>query len=152
MCPASLYLETILDGVTMTHEHIYGRTPKRLSIFHLEFLKPFTPGDHPQTDMVLAVRSTTENEYDFSFSSKPFGGEQGDDLTKETFHARGSCRSLQDPESGTPLDLNRDLSHTLQRLQALDPAIREDVEVFSTKSVYDVIFPRVVEYAPPIRT
>ncbi|TEB40269.1 hypothetical protein FA13DRAFT_1769805 [Coprinellus micaceus] len=152
ICPASLYLQGILDGLTMIQEHMHGRAPKRISISHLEFLKPFIPADHAQMDMILAFRCGTENEHDFSFSSSsnPSGGEYDGNLARETLHARGSCQSQQGMESSTPVAL--DLSHILRRIQGLDPVTRDDVEVFSAKSVYDVVFPRVVEYAPPFRS
>ncbi|KAJ3535238.1 hypothetical protein NMY22_g6576 [Coprinellus aureogranulatus] len=150
MCPASLYLEVIFSGIPMVDQSGTRSASEQLSIRKLEFVEPCVPGEHISPNMTMVAWRIRKNEYNFIFHSHLADGEWDATGRGGTLHAKGQCQR-QRIEQGNGV-IGIDPSHILQRVQHLNPAVREDVEAFSAKSVYNLMFPRVVEYGPSLRS
>ena len=136
LCPASLYLEFVITGVILTTKHL----AKYYNDFHvaiqrIHFKKALTWDPINEGNIMIKVVIETE---DGTFS---IGSES------QTLHAYGEYR-LQSA-SNLADKLARNVTSITQVLKLEKTHCSES---FSTRTVYEIIFPRVVEYSKEFQT
>ncbi|KAF5309598.1 hypothetical protein D9611_013960 [Ephemerocybe angulata] len=143
ICPASILVDAILSGIFKACSGPETEAPQHFAIQHLEFLQPLLPGG---TGTVCTRRVTFslsgEGYYDFALETRyPEAASPPCNI----LHARGRCKVRT---KLMPLGRPHDTNHILDRIRSLDPRLEKSLGVFSTKSIYEVVFPRVVQYSP----
>ena len=141
LCPASVYLELVIAGVILTTKHL-GKyyDDLHVTLQHIHFTKALTSAPINEGNIMIKVIIETESGT-FSIGS---GLSQSE---SQTLHAHGEYR-LQSA-SGLADKLARNIISIPQILK-LDKA--HCSESFSARTVYEVIFPRVVKYSKEFQT
>ncbi|KAJ7604989.1 putative polyketide synthase [Roridomyces roridus] len=143
LCPASLYSELVLAGVDLSGRHLQtSRNGSHVVITHIEFDKAL-PYDENVELTVSTQISLGKDGGTFSLSSRL-------DLTGEksiSAHGEFEYRSV----SETTAKFEQTLLDITERMGTVVSPSAE-VEIISTEEAYEVIFPRVVQYAKPYHT
>ncbi|KAF6747440.1 beta-ketoacyl synthase [Ephemerocybe angulata] len=143
ICPASILVDAILSGIFKACSGPEMEAPQHFAIQHLEFLQPLLPGG---TGTVCTRRVTFslsgEGYYDFALETRY---PEASSPPCNVLYARGRCKVRT---KLMPLGRPHDTNHILDRIRSLDPCLEKSLGVFSTKSIYEVVFPRVVQYSP----
>ncbi|KAL0945469.1 hypothetical protein HGRIS_000958 [Hohenbuehelia grisea] len=144
LCPASVYLEQVLAGLNLAtreldHKYDSGHPVLR----RIEFAKPLVYDEAVPRTVITSL--TLHDGYgSFTVSSRVGSG----DLS---VHVHGEYRFQ--PESDTALKFAHTLPVISRHINAvLEPKNGEAPEVFSTRTAYEVIFPRVVDYSKEYHT
>lgn len=141
LCPASVYLEQALAGAVITQRHMeldFGRSMPVLRA--VEFSRPLVL--HQESHLIVRTHVTVHEDGTGSFNITS----RLESSLEEHVHVHGDLRfsSIRETTSNLSLEL---LGHS-QRAECHE----EPPEVFSTHTAYEVVFPRVVEYAKDYRT
>ncbi|KAF4596739.1 Type I Iterative Polyketide synthase (PKS) [Pleurotus pulmonarius] len=143
LCPASVYLEQVLAGLQLAMRHLnqpYGKNHPVLR--HIEFAKPLVY-DPDVARVVIASITLNDGLGSFTVSSRA-----GSDVS---VHVHGEYRFQ--PIADTTTKFSHSLPVIQRQMNAvLDPKNGEYPEVFNTRTAYEVIFPRVVDYAKEYHT
>lgn len=144
LCPASVYLEQALAGAIITQRHMeldFGRCMPVLRT--VEFSRPLVL--HREVRLVIRTHVTVHEDGTglFSISSRLESSQE------EHVHVQGDLRFSSIRETTSSLAL--ELPGLSQRADVLK-CDRETPEVFTTHTAYEVVFPRVVEYAKDYHT
>lgn len=144
LCPASVYLEQVLAGIDLAMQHI-GATysDRHVVLREIEFVKPLV---YDETIGQLVITSIMINGEVGTFTVGSVV-----DLSDELVHVHGEFRLVYTSLTTTKFSrvlpsINRHISALIAPGQAKCP------EVFSTRTAYEVIFPRVVEYSKKYQT
>ncbi|KAJ7160342.1 putative polyketide synthase [Mycena filopes] len=147
LCPASVYIELALAGVHLSARHLdISYHDSHVVLRRVEFEKPLVY-DKSVARMVLTTVALTKDEGTFTISSRLSSA--GD--YHESVHVRGefkyqaTLRTTSKFVQTLPV-ITRRMDAVVQPRGGISP------EVFSTRTAYEVIFPRVVEYAKPYHT
>ncbi|KAG1732441.1 putative polyketide synthase [Suillus paluster] len=146
LCPASVYLEQALSGADLSQRYLgfdFGNSMAVLRGVH--FAKPLVY--RPQVNRVIRTHVTIHEDGTgfFNITSRLQSS------LEESVHVRGEIRFQSIRETAATLG---DEFRLVTRLSASEVGLRKEgqAESFSTRTAYDVVFPRVVEYSERYRT
>ncbi|KAF8182359.1 putative polyketide synthase [Pholiota molesta] len=146
LCPASVYLELVYAAIRLTSEYLLEFSDGfSIVLRQISFPKPLTwngMGNH--SDPALSITVDVSNR-SFAVKSRAL------DTTGQILHASGAydlvAQSQIEKESSFSLS---SIACSIDRI--LKPENRTTCETFSTRTIYQVIFPRVVEYSKDFHT
>ncbi|KAJ6479893.1 putative polyketide synthase [Mycena vitilis] len=145
LCPASVYIELVFAGVDLSGRHLQtSHHDSHVILRRTEFEKPLVY-DERIPCMVVTKIALTNDEGTFTVSSRvaPTG--------EECVHVRGEFK--YQPALRTTTKFVQTLPVITRHIATVvQPQGGAPPEVFSTHTSYEVIFPRVVEYAKPYHT
>ena len=144
LCPASVYLEQALAGAVLTQRYMeldFGRSMPILRA--VEFSRPLVL--RQEIRLVVRTHVTVHEDGTGSFSITS----RLECSREEHVHVHGDLRFSSVRETTSNLAL--ELPDAARRAKALS-CQKETPEVFSTHTAYEVVFPRVVEYAKGYHT
>ncbi len=146
LCPASVYLELAYAAIHLSFEYLtQPLDDDNIVLRQLCFLNPLTwksTGEDSHVELSIAVTAPTGT---FSVESRT------SESAMRTIHAKGTYEIL-------PVSKVREFLDSFQPLversidNLLHPESGDTPDTFSTRTTYEVIFPRVVEYSKPFRT
>jgi iterative type I PKS product template protein len=146
LCPASVYTELgLAAGNSST-----SSTSEVFVLSELEFTKPFVYLHSSRQTLVTVATTIDEGLGTFNVCSRSTGDGEGE------LHCRGMY--LIEPMDETLLsELTRTYEDAIPRISSLTSTSRDGVrgrekEVFSKRTVYDLLFPRVVAYSRDYQT
>ncbi|KAG1818621.1 putative polyketide synthase [Suillus subaureus] len=127
LCPASIYLEQVLSGADLSRRHLkldFGKS--MAAIRGVNFAKPLVY--HPQVNRIVRTHVTIHEDGTglFNITSRLQSSQD------ESVHVRGEIRFQSTKETSANLE--------------------SQAEIFSTRTLYEVVFPRVVEYSSKYHT
>ena len=145
LCPVSVYLEQIYAAV-----HLVKRNSELLNDgYHvvmnsIEFVNPLVYDAHIARTIKTSITLNTASGF-FTVSSHVHLP------AEEVIHMHGTFRFQ------LTLGTNNEFMETLpaltrEILSIVEPHDKEQIEIFSSRTAYEVIFPRVVEYSEAYRT
>ena len=144
LCPASVYLELALAGALIAQRHMeldFGRCmPMARAV---QFLRPLVL--HPEICLVVRTHVSVHEDGTGSFNITS----RLESSQEEHVHVLGDLRFSSIRETTSKLAL--ELPVVSRRAEVL---LREEQtpEIFTRHSAYEVVFPRVVEYAKDYHT
>jgi iterative type I PKS product template protein len=145
LCPASVYIELVFAGVDMSGQHLQmEHHDSHVVLRRIEFERPLVY-DEGVERTVLTKIMLREDQGGFTISSRAA-------LTgEESVHVRGEFKYQSTLHTTTKFVqtlpvISRHMATVAQ------PQGEHLPEVFSTRTAYKVIFPRVVDYAPAYHT
>lgn len=145
LCPASVYLEQVFAGIDLAKRHLgLSFDDTHVVLREIEFAKPLVYDESVARTVRTSI--TLNNGFGvFSVSSRV------DATAEEAVHVHGDFRFQSASQTITKFSrtlpvLNRQMAAVLQ------PKNGEPPEMFSTRTAYEVIFPRVVDYAKEYHT
>ncbi|KAG2033473.1 hypothetical protein BDR03DRAFT_1094387 [Suillus americanus] len=146
LCPASIYLEQVLSGADLSRRHLNFDFGKSMAVIRgVNFAKPLVY--HPQVNRVVRTHITINKDGTGLFNITSRLQSSSD----ESVHVRGEIRFQTTEETAANLDSEFRL---MPRLSASEIGSRKEgqAEVYSTRTLYEVVFPRVVEYSAKYHT
>ncbi|KAF8626009.1 hypothetical protein AX17_006732 [Amanita inopinata Kibby_2008] len=144
LCPASVYIEQIFAGVQLAMRHLgIDLTGHHIVIREMEFCKPLVYDKSVERDIITTIK-VGEASGHFHISSRLRSSE-------EATHVHGRYRLCS--SALTQMKFSSVLPMVDRRATAvLEPQHGKEPEVFSTRTAYDIIFPRVVSYSRNYQT
>ncbi|KAG1780576.1 polyketide synthase [Suillus placidus] len=146
LCPASIYLEQVLSGAELSRRHLSLDFGKSTAILRgVTFEKPLVY--HPQVNRVVRTHVTINENGTGSFNITS----RLQSSLDESVHVRGEVRFQSIGETAAGLDSEFRL---MPRLSASEIGSRKEgqSEIYTTRTLYEVVFPRVVEYSAKYHT
>lgn len=137
LCPASLYIE--LATASIAHALNVVSAQGAISLTSLSFSSPLvrSEGKH---DLIFVKVKASPNRFDIHSGPNPRGGRHS--------HCAGLFSSR--PSKVTDSELSLNISDVLEgRVEILGG---DNHEMFRTKTIYDVVFSRLVAYSPAYQT
>lgn len=148
LCPASVYIEQALSGADLSRRYLgfdFGNSMAVLRGVH--FAKPLVYRHQDQVNCVVRTHITIHEDGTgfFTITSRLQSS------LEESVHVRGEIRFRSIRETAASLGHEFRL---IVRDGASEVGLRSggQAETFSTRTAYDVVFPRVVEYSERYRT
>ena len=145
LCPASVYIEQVLAGVHLGCHHLGVKLQDTHTVLRrMEFAKPLVYDE--DVDRVVTTTITIhEHSGTFSISSR------AQPSNEESVHCHGEYQLKSTLRTTTKF--TQALPVVSRRIAGVvRPNDGQPPEVFSTRTAYDVIFPRVVDYAKEYQT
>ncbi|KAF8897468.1 hypothetical protein BD779DRAFT_1667443 [Infundibulicybe gibba] len=143
LCPASVYLEQVLAGINLGLRHLGIDYSGNQPVLHkIEFARPLVY-DAAVARTVITSISLDDGFGVFSVSSRV-------DSSEESVHMHGQYRFQSSPQIVTKF--THALPSVTRQIVSVVNNRSGDSEVFSTRTAYEVIFPRVVDYAKEYHT
>ncbi|KAJ7482959.1 putative polyketide synthase [Mycena galericulata] len=145
LCPASVYLELVFAGVDMSGRHL-GTThhDSHVVLRRTEFEKPLVYDESVARTVVTKI-ALAKDQGTFTVSSRVNAtGDEAVHVHGE-FKYQATLRTTTKFVQTLPV-ITRHIAAVVQPQGGSPP------EVFSTRTAYEVIFPRVVDYAKPYHT
>jgi len=145
LCPASVYLEQVFAGISLAKRYL-GITSddSHVVLRGIEFAKPLVYDEAIDRTVITSI--TLDNGFG-AFSVRSRVGSSAEELV----HVHGEYRFQSTFQTLTKF--SRILPVITRHMAAvIKPKGGEPPEVFSTRTAYEVIFPRVVEYAKQYHT
>lgn len=143
LCPASVYLELVLEAMSIQH----AAHSNPVSIDAVSFFHPlvYVDGNKEPGSVQLEVwpQEGGLDRYSAQFAISNAESEQK--------YCSGRV-STAIPKSIAESFLRKTAYVKRQRLTSLQPPGAHNLETFTPRTIYDVIFPRVVAYTEPLRT
>ncbi|KAJ7613846.1 putative polyketide synthase [Mycena polygramma] len=145
LCPASVYIELVLAGVELSGRHLQmSHHDSHVVLRRTEFEKPLVYDEHVPR-MVITKIVLTNDEGTFTVSSRVISHGE------ECVHVHGEFK--YQPTLRTTTKFVQTLPVITRHIAAVvHPQGGAPPEVFSTHTAYEVIFPRVVDYAKSYHT
>ncbi|RDB14789.1 Non-reducing polyketide synthase terA [Hypsizygus marmoreus] len=145
LCPASIYVEQALAGIHLACQQLgVELDDNHVALRGVEFAKPLVYDAHVKR---IVVTTITVRDGFGTFSV----GSRVEPTAEESIHAHGEYRIQLNFQAVTKFA--RKLPAVLRHMAAvLRPSSGRMPEVFSARTAYEVIFPRVVEYSREYRT
>jgi iterative type I PKS product template protein len=140
LCPASVYMEFSLEALSV----IEDMSPAVYVMENIAFDKPlvYSEGNQDTIRLEIARISSAESQMPLGFSFKSQKGQ-----VYCTGHFATPPSHLVDE-----IFVRREAYVKRQRLSSFDSEHSRSTERFSRKTIYQVVFPRVVAYAEPFLT
>lgn len=144
LCPASVYTELGLAASrssTSSGSEIYV-------LSELEFTKPFVYLHGSRQTLVTVATTIDDGLGTFNVCSKPSGDEEGE------LHCRGMylIEAVDEAVLSALASAYEDVADRISSLTSADGVQGQEREVFSRRTVYDLLFPRVVVYSKDYQT
>ncbi|KAG6855991.1 Type I Iterative PKS [Tephrocybe sp. NHM501043] len=145
LCPASVYLEQALSSIQLACSHLrHSMQDSHIVLRKLVFVKPLVYDPSISRKLVSTI-VVQDGRGTFSISSRALT------TPTEVIHAHGEYRVHA--TSSTITKFARALPTISRYMAAVGRSSSgSSPEVFSTRTAYEVIFPRVVEYSKEYRT
>ncbi|KAG1901393.1 uncharacterized protein F5891DRAFT_1222928 [Suillus fuscotomentosus] len=146
LCPASIYLEQVISGADLSRRHRNFDFGKSFAVLkNVTFAKPLVY--HPQVNRVVRTHVTIQEDGTGSFTVTSRLQSSSD----ESAHVHGEIRFQSTKEIGANLDNEFSL---MPKLSVSEVGSRKEgqAEVYNTRTLYEVVFPRVVEYSAKYHT
>ncbi|KAJ7634563.1 putative polyketide synthase [Roridomyces roridus] len=145
LCPASVYLELVLAGVELGGRHLETvHHDSHVVLRQTMFEKPLVYDESVARTVVTRI-AMAPDQCKFSVGSRVDGSDD------ESVHMHGEFK--YQPSLRATTKLVQTLPVLTRRITAvLQPQGDRLPEVFSTRTVYEYLFPRVVDYAKPYHT
>ncbi|KAF8330663.1 putative polyketide synthase [Amanita rubescens] len=145
LCPASLYMELVFAGIESSMRCLGVNSSVNHPVLRdMQFPRPLVYDEDVDRTVIVTIR-VDEGTGTFEVASRA-------KLTSEELvHVRGQYR--MQPSVRTQLKFAC-LQPTIDRRIAsmLEPHSASDSEAFSSRTIYDIIFPRVVRYSKEYQT
>lgn len=143
LCPASVYLELALEAIAVTQS--ISTAQRWYSVDNISFEHPLVYSSARSDFVEVSIRSTEDpgalESARFSVSSKEH----------DHLYCSGSISATIE-QSIEELFMLKTAYVSRQRSLSFHPAASSTLETFTSRTLYDVIFPRVVSYSQPFRT
>ncbi|KAF8224464.1 polyketide beta-ketoacyl-synthase [Tricholoma matsutake] len=145
LCPASVYIEQVFAGVDLASRHLKVKLDDRHAILRkIEFSKPLVYDE--AVDRVVITKITVEDGSGiFSIGSRVGSSSEVSIHVRGDYRLQSTLQTLHKFTRTLPV-ITRHMSAVKSLTGARLP------EVFSTRTAYEVIFPRVVEYSKEYHT
>ncbi|TFK33599.1 hypothetical protein BDQ12DRAFT_657776 [Crucibulum laeve] len=145
LCPASVYLEQVYAGIELSKEYLgINFSDRHVILRDIQFAKPLVYDEAVRRIVTTSITFSGEDKGTFSVSSRTSSSD-------EAVHVHGEYQ-VQDTER-TAAKFSRSLPVISRHMAAvLAPKNGKTPETFSTRTAYEVIFPRVVDYAKEYQT
>ena len=146
LCPASVYLEQVFAGLKLACGKLSVPSPDKHAILHsIEFVKPLVYHEEVSRTVITNIAIGSDGSGKFFVASRVEGS------VEESVHVHGKFKT--EIISKTQTKFHRTLPVINRHMTAvLKPKSGKAPQLFSTRTVYEVIFPRVVDYAKGYRT
>ncbi|KAI0827185.1 ketoacyl-synt-domain-containing protein [Trametes gibbosa] len=149
LCPASVYVELASSAaVSMIQDHALWRENDILDFADISYPKPlvYVPGRLGRVHIETSVPKVSHADSgSFVVSSVGENGTHTEVYCKGTFK-KSNTRARSSKFTYAKATLEREIHAVLH------PAIPSDSEAFSTRTVYDLLFPSIVVYSDAYRT
>ncbi|PFH47919.1 hypothetical protein AMATHDRAFT_6301 [Amanita thiersii Skay4041] len=135
LCPASVFIEQVFSGILLTGQALgIVLMKENIEIQEMEFSRPLAYHDNVER-MVITTITICEREGSFDISSRP-------EHNSDVVHVRGQFHMSPGQE------IQAKLSHVSPTVDGrIKELLSQKMEAFSMRTIYEVIFPRVVEYS-----
>lgn len=145
LCPASVYLEQALAGIGLAERHLGVHIDsKSVTLENISFDKPLVYDESVSRTVVTRITLNADSGV-FTISSRI------ESSLEEWDHVRGEYRIQSTEEIAS--NFSRALPLVIRQMDAVIKANTEHTaEIFSTRTAYEVIFPRVVDYGKEYHT
>ncbi|KAJ7720853.1 putative polyketide synthase [Mycena maculata] len=145
LCPASVYLELVFAGVELSGRHLQtSHHDSHVVLRRTEFEVPLVYDEDVVRTVVTKI-SLAKDQGTFTVTSRV------DSTGDESVHVHGEFKYQATLHTTTKFV--RTLPIITRHIAAVvQPQGGNPPEVFSTRTAYEVIFPRVVDYAKPYHT
>ncbi|KAK4174323.1 putative polyketide synthase [Triangularia setosa] len=138
LCPASVFMEYALEGAVITDDSLAKAT---IAMEDITFDKPLVYDDNaPPSDLQLQLDRSRQEEQRFSFMSGA-----------NNFHCSGTLRPASTKFVSTIFS-RKEAFVRRQKMTSFEFGGRENANSFSSRTIYELIFPRVVAYSEPFLT
>ncbi|KAK4205573.1 putative polyketide synthase [Triangularia verruculosa] len=138
LCPASVFMEYALEGAVITDDSLVKAT---IAMEDITFDKPLVYDDNaPACDLQLQLDRSRPEEQAFSFMSGA-----------SNVHCSGTLRPASAKFVNT-LFSRKEAFVKRQKMTSFEFGGRENANSFSSRTIYELIFPRVVAYSEPFLT
>jgi iterative type I PKS product template protein len=146
LCPASVYLEQVLAGIDLAKGHLAVTfLNDRVILRSIEFIKPLVYIEHVSRTVKTSITFELDGLGTFTVSSKMGGSDE------DSVHVHGYFRHKSDKQ--IEKKLSRCLPFVRRQLAAvMRPIDGTPPETFLVRTIYELIFPRVVDYGITYRT
>ncbi|KAJ6585673.1 polyketide synthase [Mycena capillaripes] len=145
LCPASVYIELVFAGVDLSGRHLRrSHHDSHVVLRRSEFEKPLVYDENVPRTMITKI-ALTKNQGTFTVSSRITS------MGEECVHVHGEFKYQSTLRTTTKFV--QALPVIARHMAAVSqPQGGNPPEMFSTHTAYEVIFPRVVDYAKPYHT
>ena len=144
LCPASLYMELVFAGIESSMRCLGVNSSVNHPVLRdMQFPRPLVYDEDVDRTVIVTIRvDEGTGTFEVASQAKP---------SEELVHVRGQYR--MQPSVRTQLKFAC-LQPTVDRRIAslLEPHSASDSEAFSSRTIYDIIFPRVVRYSKEYQT
>ncbi|EPQ54389.1 polyketide beta-ketoacyl-synthase [Gloeophyllum trabeum ATCC 11539] len=145
LCPASVYIEQVLAGVQLAREHLgLGSTGHHLVVKDVQFAHPLVYAEG------VARLVKTKITLDDGAESGNFTVSSSVDGAEESVHVHGTFRLETNTKTTTKFGRVAPVIH--RQMATVATPVGPGYETFSTRTAYEVIFPRVVDYSREYHT
>jgi len=146
LCPASVYLEQVLAGIDLAKNHLMLPFPNdRVTLRDTEFIKPLVYVERISRIVTSSITCDMDGSGIFTVSSR------ADGYTEDVVHAHGNFRHQSHVH--TEKKFSYSLPFVIRQIAAVArPADGTPPETFMARTVYELIFPRIVDYGMVYRT
>ena len=144
LCPASLYMELVFAGIESSMRCLGDNSSGNHPVLReVEFPRPLVYNEDVDKTIIVTIRANA-GAGTFEVASQA-------ELSEKLVHVRGQYR--MQPRVRTQLKFACLLPTVDRRIAStLEPCSANDSETFSSRTVYDIIFPRVVRYSKEYQT
>lgn len=146
LCPASVYLEQVFAGLELAHDKLsIPSSDKHVVLRGIEFAKPLVYDEQVLRTVITNITVGADGSGKFFVASRVEGS------VEESVHVHGEYK--WEAISKTSKKFHRTLPVINRHIAAvLKPKNGKTPQLFSTRTAYEVIFPRVVDYAKEYHT
>ncbi|CAP61360.1 uncharacterized protein PODANS_4_40 [Podospora anserina S mat+] len=138
LCPASVFMEYALEGAVVTDDSLAKAT---IAMEDITFDKPLVYDDNsPPSDLQLQLDRSQQEGQIFSFMSGA-----------NHVHCSGTLRQASTKFVSTIFS-RKEAFVRRQKMTSFEFGGRENANSFSSRTIYELIFPRVVAYSDPFLT
>jgi len=146
LCPASVYLEQVFAGLKLAYEKLsIPSSGEHVILRSIEFAKPLVYHEEVSRTVITNITIGSDG------SGKFFVASRVDGSSEESVHVHGRFKT--EMLSRTQTKFHRTLPVVNRHTEAvIKPKNGKTPQFFSTRTAYEIIFPRVVDYAKEYRT
>jgi len=146
LCPASVYLEQVFAGLKLAYEKLsIPSSGEHVILRSIEFAKPLVYHEEVSRTVITNITIGSDGSGKFFVASRVEGS------LEESVHVHGRFKTKV--LSRTQTKFHRMLPVVNRHITAVaKPKNAKTPQFFSTRTAYEVIFPRVVDYAKEYRT
>lgn len=146
LCPASVYLEQVFAGLELAHKHLsIPSSSNHVVLRSIEFAKPLVYAEQVSRTVITNLSLQESGCGTFFVASRVDGS------IEESVHVRGEYKT--EAISRTSTKFQRTLPVVNRHIAAVvKPKNGKAPQLLSTRTAYEVIFPRVVDYAKEYHT
>jgi len=144
LCPVSVYLEQILAGIDLSRRYLpFSHDDRHVVLRGTEFIKPLVYDEGVECTVMTTV--TLNGDFGvFSVSS------QTPSLAEDVVHVQGNLTFQSASKTGSKF--SRKLPALSRQISTMVNGNKDPPEVFSMRTAYEIIFPRVVDYSERYHT